>query len=78
MSWTNDGTTLTLGMYDGKISLRDKGGGEKQVIQRSAPVWSIEWNPSRDDSPSLLAVGCWDQTLSFYDATGHQHGRDVP
>jgi intraflagellar transport protein 122 len=76
MSWTNDGTTLTLGMYDGKISLRDKGGGEKQVIQRSAPVWSIEWNPSRDDSPSLLAVGCWDQTLSFYDATGHQHGRD--
>ena len=76
MSWTQDGTTLTLGMFDGKISLRDKGGSEKLQIARSAPVWTIEWNPSRDETPNLLAVGCWDQTLSFYDATGNQHGRD--
>ena len=59
-----------------QISLRDKNGAEKQMIQRSAPVWCLEWNPSREENPSLLAVGCWDQTLSFYDATGHQHGRD--
>ena len=56
--------------------MRDKSGAEKTVIQRSAPVWSIEWNPSREESPNLLAVGCWDQTLSFYDASGHQAGRD--
>ena len=43
------------------------------MIQRSAPVWCLEWNPSREENPSLLAVGCWDQTLSFYDASGHQH-----
>ena len=111
-----------------QISLRDKAGAEKLVISRSAPVWTIEWNPSREETPNLLAVGCWDQvrepcpassprvcvansparvrarlpreficrfgvhtrvnaprfripcalwqTLSFYDATGHQHGRD--
>ena len=76
MSWTQDGTTLTLGMFDGKISLRDKGGAEKLQIKRDSPVWTLEWNPSRDESPCLLAVGCWDQTLSFYDNTGHQHGRD--
>ena len=61
-----------------QISLRDKGGAEKLVVNRSAPVWTLEWNPSREETPNLLAVGCWDQTLSFYDATGHQHGRDKP
>ena len=40
MSWTQDGTTLTLGMFDGKISLRDKGGAEKLIVSRSAPVWT--------------------------------------
>jgi len=78
MSWTVDGTCLTLGMFDGKISIRDKAGGEKASIVRSAPIWSMEWNPSREESPNLLAVGCWDQTLSFYDVTGAQHGRDRP
>jgi len=76
MSWTNDGTCLTLGFFDGKISLRDKSGAEKLQITRNAPIWTLEWNPSRDESTCLLAVGCWDQTLSFYDATGQQHGRD--
>jgi len=74
MSWTKDGTTLALGHFDGKISVRDKGGAEKLTIARNAPVWTLDWNPEHE--PNLLAVGCWDQTLSFYDSTGHQHGRD--
>jgi intraflagellar transport protein 122 len=24
----------------------------------------------------ILAVGCWDQTLSFYQLSGQQHGKD--
>lgn len=65
-SWTNDGQFLALGMFSGIISIRDKGGQEKLTIQREAPVWSLCWNPSRDEPFDLLAVGCWDQTLSFY------------
>lgn len=76
MSWTVDGTVLTLGMFDGSISIRDKAGKEKTSIERKAAIWSLAWNPSRDESPNLLAVGCWDQTLSFYDVTGAQHGKD--
>ena len=59
MSWTVDGTSLALGLFDGKISLRDKQGAEKAQIVRSAPIWTMEWNPSREESPNLLAVGCW-------------------
>ena len=60
-----------------QVSLRDaKTGSERTAILRNAPVWTLEWNPSRDETPSLLAIGCWDQTLSFYDVSGQQHGRD--
>jgi len=76
MSWTNDGTCLSLGHFNGQISLRDKSGSERLVIERSAPVWSIQWNPSRDEAYDLLAVACWDQTLSFYELSGMQQGRD--
>ena len=76
MSWTNDGTILSLGHFDGTVSLRDKGGAEKISIERSAPVWSIEWNPSRDEAADSLVVACWDQTLAFYDLSGQQIGRD--
>ena len=64
ISWTNDGTVLTLGLFDGRVSLRKKDGSEIRQIKRSAPIWSLEWNPSREEATSLLAVGCWDQTLS--------------
>ena len=72
MSWSGDGTTLALGHYSGLISLRDKQGAEKLTIRRDAPVWSLQWNPSRDEAGDALAVACWDQTLSFYDASGAQ------
>lgn len=73
-SWTNDGQHLALGHFNGTISIRDREGREKLKIQRNAPVWTIQWNPSRDKLQ--LAVGCWDQTLSFYHLSGQQIGRD--
>jgi len=76
LAWTNDGTCLALGHFSGHISLRDKDGGEHLVIERDAPIWSISWNPTRDEAYELLAVACWDQTLSFYDPSGVQVGRD--
>ncbi|CAE7942220.1 ift122, partial [Symbiodinium sp. KB8] len=75
-SWTADGQYLALGMLNGLISIRDKSGDEKSTIQRSAPIWTLSWNPSKKEPVDVLAVGCWDQTLSFYQVTGIQHGKD--
>eukprot|EP00947_MAST-08B_sp_MAST-8B-sp1_P003615 g3615.t1 len=57
-------------------SIRDKSGEEKVVIERQAPVWCLQWCPSQDEPVDVLAVGCWDQTLSFYQLSGIQHGKD--
>jgi intraflagellar transport protein 122 len=71
--WSNDGQYLALGMYDGKISIRDKSGTEYKSIEKKAPVWCLAWSPAKEDPGDLLAVGCWDQTLSFYQLSGTQH-----
>ena len=60
-SWTNDGQYLALGQFNGHISIRDKAGLEKVRIERSAPVWTLQWSPPRADDIDVLAVGCWDQ-----------------
>lgn len=40
-------------------------------------MWCLEWNPVKTDSQdSSLAVGCWDQTLSFWSSNGQQIGVD--
>jgi intraflagellar transport protein 122 len=78
-AWTNDGQFLTLGLFNGTISLRDKDGEEKVGIERpsAAPIWCMQWKPPKDDQPyDVLAVGCWDQTLSFWQISGAQHGKD--
>jgi|Transcript_6974 intraflagellar transport protein 122 len=75
-SWTNDGHHLALGQLNGTISIRNKGGDEKLTIKRSSPVWTLSWNPSREEPFDILAVGCWDQTLSFYHLSGKPIGRD--
>jgi intraflagellar transport protein 122 len=75
-SWTNDGQYLALGMLNGHVSIRDTAGSERQLIERDAPIWTISWNPSRDEAFDLLAIGCWDQTLSFYQLSGIQHGKE--
>ena len=75
MSWTNDGQFLALGQFDGCVSVRDKSGGEKVKIQAGGPCWSVRWSPeTRRAEPNVLAVGCWDGTLAFYNLNGSQAG----
>ena len=76
LAWSNDGQYLALGQYDGVVSVRDKGGGEKVQIQRNGPVWSLAWNPNPNETHDMMAVGCWDGTLSFYQLNGMQVGKD--
>ncbi|XP_015496273.1 intraflagellar transport protein 122 homolog isoform X2 [Parus major] len=79
-SWTNDGQYLALGMFNGIVSIRNKNGDEKVKIERpggsSSPIWSICWNPSRDERNDILAVADWGQKLSFYHLSGKQIGKD--
>ena len=46
-AWTNDGQYLALGHYNGHVSIRDKAGVEKVLIEKSAQVWCLTWNPNR-------------------------------
>jgi intraflagellar transport protein 122 len=39
-------------------------------------VWTLSWNPSREDPYNILAVGDWGQKLSFYQLSGRQVGKD--
>ncbi|RLN56691.1 hypothetical protein BBJ29_006329 [Phytophthora kernoviae] len=75
--WSKDGQLLALGLLNGNITLRDKLGAEKKLIERSnAPVWALAWSPTQeDDSSDILAVGCWDRTLSFYTQSGVMQGK---
>ncbi|CAM9271047.1 unnamed protein product, partial [Choristocarpus tenellus] len=69
--WSSDGQHLALGLFNGHVSIRDADGVEKIVIERKAPVWCLAWAPVQEDG-ELLALGCWDQTLSFYQLSGEQ------
>jgi intraflagellar transport protein 122 len=66
-SWTNDGQYIALGLFDGKVSIRNRNGDEKVVITRPGgqPVWSVSWNPSKTLASDVLAVCDWNQTLRF-------------
>eukprot|EP01116_Phalansterium_solitarium_P016577 TRINITY_DN3872_c0_g3_i3.p1 TRINITY_DN3872_c0_g3~~TRINITY_DN3872_c0_g3_i3.p1 ORF type:complete len:1186 (+),score=383.77 TRINITY_DN3872_c0_g3_i3:201-3758(+) len=75
-SWTNDGQFLALGHFSGLISIRDKEGNEKVKFERKAPVWCVQWNPSRDEPCDILAVGDWNQKLSFYQLSGRPVTKD--
>lgn len=63
-------------MFDGHISIRDRAGSEKQFIDRKQPIWTLSWNPYPDRRDDILAVGCWDQTLSFYTVNGQKIGKE--
>ncbi|XP_068714789.1 intraflagellar transport protein 122 homolog isoform X2 [Montipora foliosa] len=77
-SWTNDGQYLALGLFNGFVSIRNKNGEEKVKIERpgGAPVWTLSWNPSKEEPYDILAVGDWTQKLSFYQLSGKQVGKD--
>ncbi|XP_070558026.1 intraflagellar transport protein 122 homolog [Ptychodera flava] len=79
-SWTNDGQYLALGLYNGCVSIRSKNGDEKVKIERPggalSPIWSIQWNPSKDDSHDIIGIVDWGQKMSFYQLSGKQVGKD--
>ncbi|XP_013396110.1 intraflagellar transport protein 122 homolog [Lingula anatina] len=78
--WTNDGQYFAIGMYNGVISIRNKTGEDKVKIERPgaamSPVWSLEWNPSKDEAFDILTVADWGGQLSFYQLSGKQIGKD--
>ena len=77
-AWTSDGQYFALGLMNGVISIRDAAGIEKIHVNRSAPIWDLCWLQSKSETQpyDTLAVACWDQTLSLYQLTGQQIGRD--
>ncbi|KAK7201717.1 intraflagellar transport protein 122 [Novymonas esmeraldas] len=75
-AWTPNGKTLAIGLLDGTIMLLDKGLDEKVRIRRPAPVWTLAFSPLRENGVDVLAVGSWDQRLSFYNLTGTPVGRE--
>uniref|UniRef100_A0A4W3GC19 Intraflagellar transport protein 122 homolog n=1 Tax=Callorhinchus milii TaxID=7868 RepID=A0A4W3GC19_CALMI len=78
--WTNDGQYLAIGLFSGVVSIRNKSGEEKVRIERPggslSPIWSICWNPSKEEHNDILAVADWGQRLSFYQLSGKQIGKD--
>ncbi|KAG5489975.1 hypothetical protein JKF63_00094 [Porcisia hertigi] len=77
-AWTPNGKTLAIGMLNGAVMLLDNGTEERGagLIQRSAPVWTLAFSPLRENGVDVLAVGSWDQRLSFYDLSGAPVGRE--
>ncbi|XP_024523366.1 intraflagellar transport protein 122 homolog isoform X2 [Selaginella moellendorffii] len=73
-SWTKDGQILALGMFTGHVYLCDRFGNEQAMIEKSSPVWSLQWNVHNRASDTL-AVACWDGTLTFFNISGKQFGR---
>ena len=49
-------------------------GDEKVRIERPGghPIWSLEWNHSKDDTHDVLAVADWGKRLAFYQLSGKQ------
>ena len=76
VAWSSDGATLALGLITGIITLRNLDSEETHRIERKAPVWCLSFIPGAVASKTsagaagaeneMLAVGCWDKTLTFY------------
>ncbi|KAI9332491.1 WD40-repeat-containing domain protein [Obelidium mucronatum] len=75
-SWTNDGQFFALGLFNGHVSIRSRSGEEKVRIERSAPVWSLQWCPSTEKESELLAITDWNQKLAFFQINGRQVGKE--
>ncbi|XP_050737940.1 intraflagellar transport protein 122 homolog [Eriocheir sinensis] len=79
-AWTNDGVYMALGLANGVVSIRSKVGEEKMRIERpggvNSPIWSIAWNPSKDEPVDVLCVADWGQNISFYTLSGKQVGKE--
>ncbi|KAJ3071027.1 hypothetical protein HDU98_005913 [Podochytrium sp. JEL0797] len=76
-SWTNDGQSFALGLFNGHVSIRTHTGEEKVRIERgTSPVWSLQWSRSTEKEMDLLAVTDWNQKLAFFQLNGRQVGKE--
>ncbi|CCW67047.1 unnamed protein product [Phytomonas sp. Hart1] len=75
-AWTADGQTLAIGMIDGSIITVGSDEIEKVLIRRKHPVWTIRFSSLRENGADVLAVGSWDQSLSFYNLNGTLVGKE--
>lgn len=75
-AWTPDGQILAVGMINGMIVFFTNGLTEKSRVTRSSPIWTIAFNPHRENGVDVLAVGSWDQRLSFYNISGKTAGKE--
>ncbi|XP_014607385.1 PREDICTED: intraflagellar transport protein 122 homolog isoform X1 [Polistes canadensis] len=77
-AWTLDGQYLAIGLAAGYVSIRNKNGEEKIRIERQTgvPIWSLAWNPLRDDAADILCVAEWNGIISFYTINGKPIGRE--
>ncbi|KAJ3136146.1 hypothetical protein HK100_002072 [Physocladia obscura] len=76
-SWTHDGQSFALGLFNGHVSIRSRTGEEKVRIERgNVPVWSLQWCPSAERDVDLLAVTDWNQKLAFFQLNGRQVGKE--
>ncbi len=66
--WSTDGQILAIGLYDGKVILRDKQGGKLAELSKcKAPIWTLAFSPSKNEhGENVLAVGTWEEKLSLY------------
>jgi len=74
-------------MFNGRISISDRFGNKQCFITRTQPIWCMAFcplgnaaklvkDPQTTGQQDVIAVGCWDQKLSFYDIAGNQIGKD--
>ncbi|EPY29893.1 hypothetical protein AGDE_09717 [Angomonas deanei] len=75
-SWTQDGQHVAVGTMDGSVFIFTKSEQERARIKRSAPVWSLGFNPIRENGVDVLVIGSWDRRLSFYNINGNPTGKE--
>ncbi|CCW59979.1 unnamed protein product [Phytomonas sp. EM1] len=75
-AWTADGQTLAIGMIDGTIITIGSDETEKVLIRRKHPIWALGFSSLRENGADVLAVGSWDQCLSFYNLNGTAIGKE--
>lgn len=77
--WSPDGQLLALGLYNGKVLLRDKTGQELFSIEKpNTPIWCLAFCPQKfDTSDNSLIIGAWNQKLSLYTISGGKNFKQV-
>ncbi|EGR29567.1 intraflagellar transport protein, putative [Ichthyophthirius multifiliis] len=76
-AWSADGLYIAFGTMSGQICIKNRLMEIKAEINRSAPIWCMDWTPVTPDfQDSNLLVGVWEGCLSFYNIQGQQLGND--